>query len=658
MFCVILISMQLAGLVQAEQSSIELLPEAEAAPVKEVCEPSANSVTAALASSLNLDETLYDAFHEAIVVLTVFGVASLLLRMFPFRRLHPPAQTANKASPRLAAKAAEFGEDPKLLPEAHQSSSSQSGDGKQSSTLRLAAQRPPARRVDQRCLAADVDALANAARTGYAGELPKLLDQAYARATAARGAGDEQALQDVAEQHLLAVLRACASAHQFREALAAYDHMAEQRRIGVGSGAVWSVLLYNTTEAGAFTRGEVFFKRLCKCHRPSSHDFVNVVRCYVHTGNLAGLKQMLADLHAMGHTVDAYARNRALAACTSTACEGALNFAEAIVTDGKSCEALDAIGYNTLMKYHARAGSLNRCFELRADMSAKGLVASDVTFGILLDACVGAKDFDRARRVFEELCNSGLALNVVHCTTFLKGLVNAGRLDEAHDVLNEMLRSPGTKPDLITYSTLVKAYADRSDVSAALQIVEQMVQQGIRPDEIICHCVLTGCCSEASSIEVMPVFNELVSLGMMPTTMTFSILLKALAAHEEYTEALKVLAELPPRFGLVTEARLFAQVAQAGIRAHRGDVAVEAYSTMLEAAKKRGDAVDPAISSRLLRHCTTHGEMGAAGQIREAAARAGLNLDQHTSSAFSDVSARRGPPKGSWRKEAPKARGA
>lgn len=651
MFCVILISMQIAGFVHAEQSSIESLPGAKPAPMTEVCDTIASSVTDAVASSLNLDETLYDAFHEAIVVLTVFGVASLLLRMFPFRRSQP-VQAGNKS---------ELGEEPKILPEAQQSSGSQSDDSKPLPAPRPNAQRPTTRRVDQRCSAADVDALAHAARTGYAGELPKLLDQAYARAAAGRSTTDEQALQDVAEQHLLAVLRACASVQQFRQALAAFDHMVEQRRIGVGSGPLWSVLLYNATEAGAFQRGEVFFKRLCKCHRPSNHDFVNVVRCYLHTANLAGLKQMLADLHAMGHTVDAYARNRALAACTSTDREGACNFVEAIVTDGKSCEALDAIGYNTLMKYHARAGSLNRCFELRADMSAKGLVASDVTFGILLDACVGAKDFDRARKVFEELCNSKLTLNVVHCTTFLKGLVNAGRLDEAHEVLNEMLRSPGAKPDLITYSTLVKAYADKSDVSTALQILQHMVQQGIRPDEIICHCVLTGCCSEVSSVEAMPVFDELVKLGMIPTTMTFSILLKALAAHEEHAEALKVLAELPRRFGLAPEARLFAQVAQASIRAHRGDVAVKAYSAMLEASKKTREVLDPAMSSRLLRHCNMHGEFGAAAEIREAAERSGLSLDQHTVSAVSDM--RRGSQKGTWRRErqnleAPRVRGA
>merc|ERR1719498_1154757 len=137
------------------------------------------------------------------------------------------------------------------------------------------------------------------------------------------------------------------------------------------------------------------------------------------------------------------------------------------------------------MKYNARAGKIGRCFELRDEMVAKGLEASEVTYGILLDACVTAQELDRAKSVFSELCSSGLQLNVVHCTSFMKVLLSARRLDEAASVLREMVRSPGVKPDLITYSTLVKAYAEGGNVSSALNILELMLKEGVKPDEII-----------------------------------------------------------------------------------------------------------------------------------------------------------------------------
>merc|ERR1719359_2169487 len=121
------------------------------------------------------------------------------------------------------------------------------------------------------------------------------------------------------------------------------------------------------------------------------------------------------------------------------------------------------------MKYNVRAGRLPRCFEMHAEMLEKGIEASEVTFGILLDACVGAKKLDDARKVFDDLCSSGLPLNVVHCTTYIKGLVGAGKLDEAADVVQEMTKSIGVKPDVVTYSTIVKGYSDIGDVAASLK---------------------------------------------------------------------------------------------------------------------------------------------------------------------------------------------
>merc|ERR1719379_2510607 len=106
---------------------------------------------------------------------------------------------------------------------------------------------------------------------------------------------------------------------------------------------------------------------------------------------------------------------------------------------------MDIVGYNTLLKGHAKFGNISRCFEIYEVMQQLNLPSSEVTFGILLDVCIDAKAFDRAKKIFASLRDSGLKLNVVHYTTFMKGLVNAGQLDEATNLLDEMIASPKTK---------------------------------------------------------------------------------------------------------------------------------------------------------------------------------------------------------------------
>merc|ERR1719199_1676956 len=92
-----------------------------------------------------------------------------------------------------------------------------------------------------------------------------------------------------------------------------------------------------------------------------------------------------------------------------------------------------------------------------------------------------------------------------------------------------MLSTPGAKPDLITYTTLVKAFADRGKVAAAMETLEKMVEQGVKPDEIIFNGVLGSCCGGPSEPTVtLHTFDVLVKKGLKPSTMTLSILLKAL----------------------------------------------------------------------------------------------------------------------------------
>jgi len=353
-----------------------------------------------------------------------------------------------------------------------------------------------------------------------------------------------------------------------------------------------------------------------------------MVRCYAAQNDPEGLGKLLGELCRLGHSITAYTWNRALAACSGS--NSALDLAEVLVDAGICKEGLDAVGYNTLMKYNARAGRVARCFQLRTDMQANGVEASEITFGTLLDACVSAKELDRAREVFDDLCTSGLQLNVVHCTTFIKVFVGAGRLDEAAGVLHEMLRSPGVKPDLITYSTLVKAYSESGEVLSALKMLELMLKEGVKPDLLIFNSVLGGCYTyPLKPAYVIGTFDKLLGHGMKPNTTTLSILLKGLTHSEAWPVSLQVLKDAPTRFGFEPEERLYVQLAQSCIKARdaKTETVLEVYDAMLKGARRQGKVVDPIAVGRLLRSCVLGGQLEAAGKMWERARQSDIPID-------------------------------
>jgi len=466
--------------------------------------------------------------------------------------------------------------------------------------------------------------IASAVRRGRAADLPRLLAQARARHVQRGLQG--KALERRMQELLVTALRACASARCFREGLAAYDH--EKAVVcGVAFGAetrssavLWSVLLYVATEAAQYYRCKDFYRRLRTTGAaPSGNDLVNLARGLAHQRDLAAVQETLEDLRnsSVANSIDGFTRNRVVAACCA---EGASDIAALVFASDVFGQPPDVVTYNTLMKDFARQGKVSQCFELCEELRSQGLLPSEVTYGILLDACLCAEDFEKACVICQELLKSGLRLNSVHCTSFMKGLVGAGRLLEASGMLEQMERSPDAKPDIITYSTLVKAYADQGEARAAAGTVHRMINRGTRADEIIFNSALAAFSATKESFysatEVTTTLEAFLRDGLRPSTTTVSIVLKALAQCHGWKQSLELLQSMKQRFGFRPEYRLFAQLTQAALRENRGDVALEAVAAMQRSADAYGDRIDEATRQRLIRWATHGGQAEVVAKLQ------------------------------------------
>jgi len=254
-----------------------------------------------------------------------------------------------------------------------------------------------------------------------------------------------------------------------------------------------------------------------------------MVHFLAHERDAGGLSQLLLDVTSSGHRVSSWDRNRALSICISN---DALDLAE-ILAGPEACALLnakmDVVGLNTIMKAYATAGSTSSCLAVLEKMRAARLSPSNTTFGILLDCCVKAKEYDLAEYVFGQIQHCGLKPNVVHYTTLMKGFADAHRLPEATALLEEMRSSPSLRPDFMTFSTIIKAYADHGSTERALEILKEMIASGIPPDGFIFHSVLGGCSvRRMKGDEVVDVLHELISLGLKPSNATLGCLIRAL----------------------------------------------------------------------------------------------------------------------------------
>merc|ERR1719262_1638682 len=156
---------------------------------------------------------------------------------------------------------------------------------------------------------------------------------------------------------------------------------------------------------------------------------------------------------------------------------------------------VDGVSYNTVIKGFAQAGMLPRCFDCLHEMAAHNLEPDDVTFGTLLDMCIADNDMNAANQVVDLLVRGDRPVDTVMCTLFIKGLVRAQKLPKAVELYEEMKRRnhEGARPDIVTYSVLIKAYVDSHDLEKALLLVEDLNAAGHTPDDIILTHLLEGC---------------------------------------------------------------------------------------------------------------------------------------------------------------------
>jgi len=415
------------------------------------------------------------------------------------------------------------------------------------------------------------------------------------------GGSDAERVEEMFNEIVLPVLHACVKKRCYAEALAVYDHVVAM--IESDARDPWSLLLFCAAESKEYARGAEFFAKLVSTTLPSNTEFLRMVRCHAAMKDVDGFTSKLVVLKNLGFSLGLIDRNKALAICASNSC---MAIAESLAASSLCTLPLDTVGYNTMMKGHVQNGDNFKCFRLYEKLRDVGLEPSAITFCSVLDACVHAKDIRQARLVFNDLRHSGLPLNTVLYTVYLRSLVAAGEFREVQAILEEMSQSQDAKPDSATYCMVIQGFAEHGKVLDALHTVERMIKDGIILDATIFNMVLTACCVEGmEAARIFDVFNFLLDRGLRTTmtTKTLSLVIKALSTNGAFQEAIQLLEEAPHLYNIGPDGSVYLQLVLACSKAGKGAKALDAYLAFVRASARAGRPIDDKTNATLFKLC-------------------------------------------------------
>lgn len=271
----------------------------------------------------------------------------------------------------------------------------------------------------------------------------------------------------------------------------------------------------------------------------------------VHVGDTARAQRLLAEAHGFVHD-----KQRA---------------ADPIV---------DTVSYNTVIKGYAKQGDYAKCLICLKDMLTRGIEPDDVTFGTLLDACIGTNQMGATDEIVALFLARDKPMDTVMHTLFMKGLVRAKCVPKALELYEEMKRREGSHPDIVTYSVLIKALVDNKDMDRALELMQDMIQAGLTPDDIILTHLLEGCRLLGNHELGKKLFDDMLALGVKPSEFTLVTMLKLHGRVGAHDEAYGLVATWESRHGAKPSVIHYTCVMSGCLRSKQYDQAWAAYELM------------------------------------------------------------------------------
>jgi len=144
----------------------------------------------------------------------------------------------------------------------------------------------------------------------------------------------------------------------------------------------------------------------------------------------------------------------------------------------------DIITYSTIIKGYCLSGEVERAFSVLEEMKKDGHFQPDeIMYNSILDGCAKQRNVNDALRMLEEMTQAGIKPSNYTLSIMVKLLGNARRLGQAVQMVDDLSKKHRIKPNIQVYTCLVHACFQNRRYERALEVYNNMVNDGCPGDE-------------------------------------------------------------------------------------------------------------------------------------------------------------------------------
>ncbi|KAH7294648.1 hypothetical protein KP509_27G011400 [Ceratopteris richardii] len=248
----------------------------------------------------------------------------------------------------------------------------------------------------------------------------------------------------------------------------------------------------------------------------------------------------------------------------------------------------NSFAWSAIISAYAKLGQIDEVFKLYTCMQNSTSELDGHGFTAVLQACSISSDIQWGRKVHNHIIESGWDKDIFVGSTLIDMYSSCRCVADAHAVFDRLPRG-----NLVTWSALMKGYAQLNQVNKVIEIYKQMRQQGLDPDEVTFIGILKASSSSVFG-DAQQIHADIVERGFEQSLWVSNALIHFYVRCDDLVLASGIFNKMPEQ-GPVAYSTLMAGYTQC----NQGHQALQLY----ERSQKHLVEADAAILVCTLKAC-------------------------------------------------------
>ncbi|XP_030484211.2 putative pentatricopeptide repeat-containing protein At5g06400, mitochondrial [Cannabis sativa] len=223
-------------------------------------------------------------------------------------------------------------------------------------------------------------------------------------------------------------------------------------------------------------------------HIPDKELVESYLACLCEVDKLLEARKCVDSLHKAGFTVALSYSLYIRALCRAGKIEEALAMVDEMGTDRAT---LDQFTYGSIFHGLLRKGRVEEALEKMGSMKQAGVNPTVHVYTSLIVHFLKEKHIEKALETLGKMREEGCEPTIVTYSAFIRGYIASGNVCEAWNVFY-LLKLKGPSPDFKTYSMFIDCLCKVGKSEEALRLLDEMLSSGIVPSTVNFRTIFYG----------------------------------------------------------------------------------------------------------------------------------------------------------------------